>query len=111
MTIILSTFRDRFALLAVDQWHGGGQPGNRPKVVMHPSLQLAFAVGGLMSFSVGGRYEDTTAHIRRFADTITSSDELVVSDIADRLRVLFQPPMDAMIDKVQVFIYRPCEGR
>jgi hypothetical protein len=64
-----------------------------------------------MSFSVGGRYEDATTHIREFADTITSPDELVVSDIADRLRVLFQPPMDAMIDQVQVFVALVKDGR
>jgi hypothetical protein len=47
--------------------------------------QLAFAVGGLMSFSVRGRYEDATTQIREFADTITSPDELVGSDIGDPL--------------------------
>jgi hypothetical protein len=104
MTIILSTTRQGFAVLAADRLHGGGRPGFRPKVVLHRSLQLAFAVGGLMYLPVNGRFEDATTHLHEFCDTITSPDELVVSDLAERLRVLFQPSMELEKDKVQVFI-------
>jgi hypothetical protein len=111
MTIILCTNREKFAVLAADQLHGGGQPSPRPKVVLHRKLQLAFAVGGLMYFHVGHHYEHATTHIQEFGDTITSPDELVVSEIADRLRLLLQPAMDLADDKVQVFIALVKDGK
>lgn len=111
MTIILSTQRDGFAVLAADRLHGGGRPDYRPKVVRHPSLPLAFAVGGLMVFPVGSRYENATTHLKEIADTITSPSELVLSRIAERVRLLFQPSMDLERDKVQVFIALVKDGK
>src|SRR5262245_8078580 len=48
MTIILSTKRDAFAILAADRLHGSnaGVPVYATKVHLHATLPLAFAVGG-----------------------------------------------------------------
>jgi hypothetical protein len=55
-------------------------------------LKLA-GEGGTRSdyFPVGSRYEYATTHLEEFARTITSADELIVQQIAERLCVMFQP--------------------
>ena len=84
MTIILATKRDSFAVLAADELHG--RPLSRhPKVILHRSLPLAFAVGGCMWLRLSGKEASTRQHIEDFANQITSHDELVVSDLAVRL--------------------------
>jgi hypothetical protein len=114
MTIILSTRRDSFAVLAADQLHGraGGDALDfQPKVVLHPSLPLAFAIGGLMRFAVRAQYAWATDHVARFARTITSPAQLVLQDIAEQLRVLFQPAMDLERDRMQIFIALMSDGK
>jgi hypothetical protein len=72
---------------------------------------LAFAATGLMIFPVEGRYEYVTAHLEELARTITSADQLIVTDIAAVVRARFQPAMDLERDKVQVFIALFKNGR
>jgi hypothetical protein len=78
--------------------------------VRHPKLPLAFAVGGLMAFSLGNRSEFSTTYLEEFACTITSTD-LVVRTIAERLRARFQPAMNLSQDSMHVFIALVKDGK
>jgi hypothetical protein len=105
MTMILSTRRDTFAMLAADQMHGCGKLRfNRHKIVLHSSLPLAFAVGGTMSFAAGQTLGYATEHLQDFAHEIVDSSELSIVDIGDRLRERFQEPIDFTHDSTHVFI-------
>jgi hypothetical protein len=108
MTMILSTKHDDFVVLAADRLIGTplGPCGERNKLVLHPQLPLAFAVGGMMKFYLASRsrYAWAMEHVADFAKTITSVDELLVEDIAKRLETLFQPAMTQERDRLQLFI-------
>ena len=106
MTIILSTKRDDFAVLVADQLIGSqtGPPVYARKVHLHPTLPLAFAVGGCMWLPVGNHHAPALEHVAQFAAGIVREDQLVVVDLADRLRQFLQPGMDHMSNTIQVFI-------
>lgn len=115
MTIILSTKRADFAVVAADRLLGRGTaaPAFEPKVYLHPSLPLAFAAAGLMIFTrdLTSRSEYVTAHLEEIARGITSAEDLLVEAIAERVRERFQPAMDLARDKVQVFIALVKDGK
>jgi hypothetical protein len=111
--MILSTKRDSFAVLAADSLIGNaeGTVSSCSKLILHPSLPLAFAVGGWMWFPVDGAHASAMHHVTAFAARITSPDDLVVASLADQLRQLFQPGMDAMSNTIQVFIALVKDGK
>ena len=106
MTIIVATKRDTFAVLAADQFHGSnsGPPQFATKLATHTKLPLAFAVGGASWWPIGTPGRPATAHLQDFAATIRSMEELVVSDLAEKLRILVQPAMEHMQDKTTIYI-------
>jgi hypothetical protein len=108
MTMILCRKRDDFVVLAADRLIGTplGPCGERNKLVLHPRLPLAFAVGGMMRFYLASRssYAWAMDHVAEFAKTITSVDELLVEDIARRLETLFQPAMTQERNRLQLFV-------
>jgi hypothetical protein len=113
MTIILSTKRDNFAVLTADRLLGThlGPLGEAMKLVRHPKLPLAFAVGGMMRFYLAPRYAWAMEHVAEFADTITSLNELVVREIAERLEKRFQDAMNVERNKMQIFIALVKDGK
>lgn len=106
--MILSTKRDDFLVLSADRLIAThqGPCGEVNKLVLHPRLPLAFAVGGMMRFYLASRsrYALAMVHVAEFAETITSVDELLVEEIARRLGILFQPAMTQEKNKLQLFI-------
>jgi hypothetical protein len=57
-----------------------------------------------MKLQMGIRYEYATTYLEEFAETITSTAELVVPEIAARLRALLQPAMGTEQEKIQIFV-------
>jgi hypothetical protein len=108
MTMIFSCKRDDFVVLAADRLLGNslGPSGERKKLVLHPRLPLAFAVGGMMKFYLASTssYAWAMDHVAEFAETINSVDALLVEDIAKQLETLFQPAMNMEKNKLQLFI-------
>jgi len=112
MTMILSTRREPCAILAAErQWgNASSPPSYERKLVLH-SLPLGFGLAGFVWVPIGGIWATTMKHVEDFAAGIKSTDELIVSDIADRLRTLFQPAMDAVANTMQIFIAVVKDGK
>lgn len=107
MTMILSTKRTGFAAIAADSLVGrtNGTVDYLTKIVRHERLPLAFAYGGLMNFAlnmndVGG----LPSYLKKFAETIKVEEELIVSELADKLTRLFQEAMNREKSSIQIFI-------
>jgi hypothetical protein len=113
MTMIVSTRRDTVAVLAAESLHGrlGGPVCYSTKVVCHSSLPLAFAVGGCMWIPVGGLGAPAITQLTHLAATITSPDELILAQIADRVRQFIEPGLEEMQNTTQVFIALMNDGR
>ncbi len=113
MTIILSSKRDNFAILAADRLKGsqGGPDGTCDKTYSHPTLPLAFAVGGCVWWPLASKQAPALEHIIEFAQRITSFRDLVVKDLADQIRMLVEPGMEHMKQKTQVFVALVKDGK
>jgi hypothetical protein len=113
MTIILSTKRDNLAILAADRLKGsqGGTDGTCDKTYSHPTLPLAFAVGGCLWWPLASNHASAREHIIELAQRITSFHGLVVKDLADRIRRLVEPGMEHMKQKTQVYIALVKDGK
>jgi hypothetical protein len=92
MTIILPTKRDPFVVIAADRWtgkpRGDGSYCDQHsicKVIAHPKLPLAFAVGKDMWLPLdAGGGSETVAFVTRFANSIQTRDaDFVLATIAD----------------------------
>jgi hypothetical protein len=88
-TIILAMKGARFVVLAADQMWSGferGVPasGFHCKIVLHPSLPLALATGGLAFLPHDG--PPTTHYLEELATTITGPNDLKPPILADRLQ-------------------------
>jgi hypothetical protein len=106
MTIILSTKRDNFAILAADRLKGrqDGADGTCDKTYSHPTLPLAFAIGGCLWWPLASKHASARQHIIDLAQQVNSIRDLVVKDLANQIRRLVEPGMQHMRQKTQVFI-------
>jgi hypothetical protein len=113
MTMILSRKRDPFAVLAADRLIAThqGPCGEVTKLIRHPTLPLAFAVGGMMQFYLTPQYASAADHVAEFSGTITAVDQLVVADIARGLEARFQAAMTTEKDRLQLFIALVKDGK
>jgi hypothetical protein len=125
-TIVFAVRRPSFAVLAADQqWHGfdaAGQPltGTHPKVVLHPTLPLAFATAGFAFLPAGG--VPVTRYLVEVVEDITEPGQLHPPELAQRLAGRLHPlviqarrapfrPEDEMKRKLDVLIALVREGQ
>jgi hypothetical protein len=112
MTIISSTRREQCAILAAERLRGNASSAHsyEPEILL-PSLPLGFGLAGYFWVPIGGIWPTTMRYVEDFAVAVKSTDEIIVSDIEDRLRMLFKPGMDAVGNTMQSFIAVVKDGK
>jgi hypothetical protein len=118
MTILVGTMRESFAILAAEQMKAGpnGPAGYSCKLVWHQDrgIPLAFGVAtGNATWvdSPGQPGRPITDLLQELAAGVTSPDQLVLEDIAGRVKAKLQPGYDEIKREAVVAIALCREGK